>query len=52
MVSSTIQFVYNNQICNIKNPDPNKTILEYIRNDLKKMELKRDVPKVDVVLVL
>ena len=36
MVSSTIQFVYNNQICNIKNPDPNKTILEYIRNDLKK----------------
>ena len=36
MVSNTIQFVYNNQICNIKNPDPNKTILEYIRNDLKK----------------
>ena len=36
MVSNTIQFIYNNQICSIKNPDPNKTLLDYIRNDLKK----------------
>ena len=36
MVSNTIQFVYNNKICSIKNPDPNKTVLDYIRNDLKK----------------
>ena len=36
MVSNTIQFIYNNQICSIKNPDPNKTVLDYIRNDLKK----------------
>ena len=36
MVSNTIQFVYNNQICIIEDPDPNKTLLDYIRNDLKK----------------
>ena len=36
MVSNTIQFIYNNQICSIENPDPNKTVLDYIRNDLKK----------------
>ena len=36
MVSNTIQFIYNNEICSIKNPDPNKTVLDYIRNDLKK----------------
>ena len=36
MVSNTIKFVYNNKIRNIKNPDPNKTLLDYIRNDLKK----------------
>ena len=36
MVSNTIQFIYNNKICSIKNPDPNKTVLDYIRNDLKK----------------
>lgn len=51
MVSNTIQFIYNNQICSIKNPDPNKTVLDYIRNDLKKkMELKKVVQKVGVVL--
>ena len=36
MVSNTIQFIYNNKIYSIKNPDPNKTVLDYIRNDLKK----------------
>ena len=35
MVSDTIQFLFNNKIFKIKNPDPNKTILNYIRNDLK-----------------
>ena len=35
MVSDTIQFLFNNEIFKIKNPDPNKTILNYIRNDLK-----------------
>jgi len=36
MVSNTIQYIYNNQICSIENPDPNKTVLDYVRNDLKK----------------
>ena len=35
MVSDTIQFVYKNKICNIKNPDPNKTVLDFIRNEPK-----------------
>ena len=35
MVSDTIQFLFSNKIYEIKNPDPNKTILNYIRNDLK-----------------
>ena len=33
MVSDTIQFLFNNQIYKIKNPDPNKTILSYVRDD-------------------
>ena len=36
MVSNTIKFIYNNQICSIENPDPNKTVLDFVRNDLKK----------------
>ena len=35
MVSDTIQFLFSNKIYKIKNPDPNKTILNFIRNDLK-----------------
>ena len=35
MVSDTIKFLFNNKIFKIKNPDPNKTILNYVRNDLK-----------------
>ncbi len=40
MISNTIQFVHNNKIFKIKNPDPNKTILDFIRNDLKKTGTK------------
>ena len=35
MVSNKIKFIFNNKIYKIKNPDPNKTILNYIRTDLK-----------------
>ncbi len=35
MASNTIQFLFSDKIYKIKNPDPNKTILNYIRNDLK-----------------
>ena len=40
MVSNTIQFLLNNKIYKIKNPDPNKTILSYVRDDLKKTGTK------------
>ncbi len=40
MVSDTIQFLLNNKIYKIKNPDPNKTILTYVRDDLKKTGTK------------
>ena len=40
MVSDTIQFVYNNKFYKIKNPDPNQTILDFIRSDLKKTGTK------------
>ena len=40
MVSDTIQFVYNNKIFKIKNPNPNKTILDFVRSDLKKTGTK------------
>ena len=40
MVSDTIQFIYNNRIYKIKNPDPNQTILDFIRTDLKKTGTK------------
>ena len=40
MVSNTIQFLFENKIYKIKNPDPNKTILDYVRDDLKKTGTK------------
>ena len=40
MVSNTIQFLFENKIYKIKNPDPNKTILNYVRDDLKKTGTK------------
>ena len=40
MVSNTIQFLFEKKIYKIKNPDPNKTILNYVRDDLKKTGTK------------
>jgi|TARA_B100001741_G_C16524555_1_gene586446 xanthine dehydrogenase small subunit len=40
MVSNAIQFIYNNRIYTAKDFDPNKTILEYIRQDLKTIGTK------------
>ena len=48
MVSNKIKFIFNNKIYTLENPDPNKTILNYVRNDLKRPEPKKDVPKVVV----
>ena len=40
MISSTVKFLLNNKILEINNPDPNQTILDYIRTDLKKTGTK------------
>jgi len=38
--SNTVQFIFENKLVAIKNPDPNQTILNFIRNDLKKTGTK------------
>jgi len=40
MTSNTIKFIYKNEIVKIYNPDPNETILNYIRIKLKKTGTK------------
>ena len=40
MVSNTIEFIYDNKIIKLRNPDPNKTILDFIRSDLKRTGTK------------
>ena len=40
MTSNTIEFIFNNKIISILNPDPNETILNFIRVNLKKTGTK------------
>ena len=40
MSSNIIKFVYQNRIVEIKNPDPNETLLNYVRTKLKKTGTK------------
>ena len=40
MISNIISFVHNNRIIEIKNPDPNETLLNYVRTQLKKTGTK------------
>ena len=40
MISSSVKFLLNDKILEIKNPDPNQTILNYIRSELKKTGTK------------
>ena len=40
MISNSIKFLLNDKILEIKNPDPNQTILNYIRTELKKTGTK------------
>ena len=51
MTSNAIKFVWNNKIFKINNPDPNETLLNFIRLKIKKQEPKKVVLKVGVVLV-
>ncbi len=38
MTSNIVKFVYQNKIREVKNPDPNETLLNYIRTKLKKSQ--------------
>ena len=40
MNSNIVQFVFNNKLFEIINPDPNQTLLNFIRNELKKTGTK------------
>ena len=40
MTSNAIEFIFNNEILKISNPDPNETILNFIRLKLKKTGTK------------
>ena len=40
MTSNTIEFILNNKIHRISNPDPNETILNFVRLKLKKTGTK------------
>ena len=40
MTSSIVKFIYKNKIVEINNPDPNETILNYVRTKLKKTGTK------------
>ena len=39
MTSSNIDFVYQNKIIKIKNPDSNETLLNYVRTKLSNVSL-------------
>ena len=40
MTSNIVKFIYRNKIVEINNPDPNETILNYVRTKLKKTGTK------------
>ena len=40
MDSNIVKFLFNNKILELNNPDPNQTILNFIRNELKKTGTK------------
>ena len=40
MISDSVKFLLNDELVVIKNPDPNQTLLNYIRTELKKTGTK------------
>ena len=40
MISNSVKFLLNDKLIVIKNPDPNQTLLNYIRTELKKTGTK------------
>ena len=48
MNSNIIKFIHEDRIEEVRNPDPNETLLNYIRTKLKKLVPKKGVQKVVV----
>ncbi len=48
MTTQKIQFLFSDKIIELKNSDPNETLLNFIRTKLKKQVQKKDVQKVAV----
>jgi Xanthine dehydrogenase, iron-sulfur cluster and FAD-binding subunit A len=48
VISSTVKFLLNDKILEINSADPNQTILNYIRTELKKTGTKEGKMKVVV----
>ncbi len=40
MITNKVQFIYENKLIELENPDPNQTILNFIRDELKKTGTK------------
>ena len=40
MDKGIVKFLFNDKILELSNPDPNQTILNFIRTDLKKAKMK------------
>ena len=40
MITNKVQFIYENKLIELENPDPNQTILSFIRDGLKKTGTK------------
>ncbi len=40
MITNKVQFIYENKLVELENPDPNQTILNFIRHNLKKTGTK------------
>ena len=48
MTSSVIKFVHQDQIIEVENPDPNQTLLSYIRTKLKKTGTKEGLSLIHI----
>ena len=48
MASGIIKFLFNDKIFELNNPDPNQTILNYIRTELKKTGTKEGLSLIHI----
>ena len=49
MITNKVQFIYENKLIELENPDPNQTILNFIRDNLKKTGIKNNNIKIKLL---